>query len=197
MFTGLIAATGRLTALERGNRPRLHVRTDLVGKTRIGGSVAVNGICLTVVEESPGEWVFNVSAETLRSTNLGDLPIGSELNLELPLTPQSFLDGHLVSGHVDGTARVRTIQPHAESSTYAFTFAKREWRRFLIPKGSVTVDGISLTVNQVSSSFFTVEIIPHTVAVTNLKHLRIGQRVNIELDLTGKYLYNFYLESKQ
>ncbi len=122
--------------------------------------------------------------------NLGDLNRGEYVNIELPLTLQDFLGGHLVSGHIDGTARVRAITSDSGSVKYSFTFRDREWKKFLVHKGSITINGISLTLSEVKDSFFSVQIIPHSLDRTNLKYMKIGERVNIELDLIGKYLYN-------
>ena len=117
--------------------------------------------------------------------------MASAFNIELPVTPSGFLGGHLVSGHIDGTVRLRSVNKSAGNSRFTFTFIEREWRKFIIERGSVALNGVSLTVAEVSASWFAVEIIPQTMATTNLARLRVGERVNIELDLIGKYLYNF------
>jgi riboflavin synthase len=192
MFTGLISTTASLVSLEKKNPPLLTIRAKLDKPMAIGASVAVDGICLTLIEKKGVLLCFNLAAPTLRLSNLGDLPSGSALNIELPVTPTDFLGGHLVSGHIDGTVRVRAVNKGGQSSRFTFSFREREWRKFLVERGSVALDGVSLTVAEVSESWFAVEIIPHTLASTNLRLLRVGQRVNIELDLIGKYLYNFY-----
>jgi len=191
MFTGLIAATAALVKLEKKNRPVLTIRTALDKPLAVGDSLAVNGVCLTLIEKNSGLLRFNLAAPTLRLANLGDLPAGAVLNIEFPVTANGFLGGHLVSGHIDGTVRVRTINKGDQNSRFIFSFREREWRKLLIVRGSVALDGISLTIAEVSDSWFAVEVIPHTLASTNLRLLRVGQRVNIELDLIGKYLYNF------
>ncbi len=112
------------------------------------------------------------------------------------MTPNGFLGGHLVSGHIDGTARLRSINKSAGNSRFSFTFKEREWRKFIIARGSVAINGVSLTVAEVSASWFAVEIIPQTLATTNLRFLRVGERVNIELDQIGKYLYSFSQSNK-
>ncbi len=196
MFTGLILKTARLVSLDRSSRPRLTIDLDLERKLAIGDSLAVNGVCLTLIEQKQTRLSFNIAATTLRLSNLADLTPGSALNVELPLTVNDFLGGHWVSGHIDGTARVRAINRGDQNSRLVFSFREREWRKFLIDRGSVTLNGVSLTISEISASWFAVEIIPHTLASTNLQFLRIGQRVNIELDLIGKYLYNFYQTKK-
>jgi riboflavin synthase len=184
---------GKLVSLQKKSVPTLTVACDLAGKVNIGDSLAVNGACLTVVEIKNNSYTFNLSRETLRLANFGDLSSGSILNLELPLTLQDFLSGHLVSGHLDGIVRVRAINKSSESTVFSFTYLDREWRKFLVHKGSVTLNGVSLTITDVRSSDFSVAVIPHTLRATNLKYLKTGERVNIELDLIGKYLYNISL----
>jgi riboflavin synthase len=196
MFTGLISSTASMVSLEKKNRPVLTIRAKLDQPLTIGASLAVNGVCLTVVEVKQKLYSFNISAETLRISNLGDLPAGAAVNVELPLTLQDFVGGHLVSGHIDGTVRVRAMNKGDQSSRLLFSFSEREWKKFLILRGSVALNGVSLTVSEISNSWFAVEIIPHTLASTNLQFLRIGQRVNVELDLIGKYLYSFYQTKK-
>lgn len=191
MFTGLIATTATLVALEKKNRPVLTVRTRLDKPVAVGDSVAVDGVCLTVIERKKDLLRFNLAAPTLKLSNLQDRPVGSALNIELPLTLNDYLGGHLVSGHIDGTVRLRSINKSDGNSRFTFTFREREWRKFIITRGSVALNGVSLTVAEVSASWFAVEIIPQTLATTNLKLLRVGERVNIELDQIGKYLYSF------
>ena len=191
MFTGLIATTAALVKLEKKNPPVLTVRAVLDRPLAVGDSLAVNGVCLTLVEQKKDLLRFNLAAPTLRLSNLGDLPVGSPLNVELPLTLNDFLGGHLVSGHIDGTVRVRAVSKGRQSSRLLFSFQDREWKKFLILRGSVALNGVSLTVSEVKDTSFAVEAIPQTLATTNLARLRVGERVNIELDLIGKYLFNF------
>ncbi len=194
MFTGIVTKIGKLVSLEKKSRITLTVETgpELPAKLKIGDSVAVNGACLTIVafDGGRGRCKFNLSSETLKLSNFGDLPKGSYVNLELPLTLQDFLGGHLVSGHLDGVARIKGIRKRGDSTTFSFTFQEPQWRKFLVHKGSVSLNGVSLTISQVKQTFFSVEVIPHTVDTTNLKYSKIGERVNLELDLIGKYLYN-------
>lgn len=190
MFTGIVLKTGKLVSLEKKNPITLTVETGTLENVKIGDSVAVNGSCLTVVAMNQNQCQFNLSSETLKLSNLGDLVKGSYLNLELPLTMNDFLGGHLVSGHLDGVVRLKSIHKRGDSATYSFSYRDRQWRKFLVYKGSVTLNGISLTLSDVRESFFSVEVIPHTLEATNLKYLKIGERVNLELDLLAKYLYN-------
>ena len=191
MFTGLIAVTATLVKLEKKNPPVLTIRAALDKPLAVGDSLAVNGVCLTLIEKKSDLLRFNLAAPTLRLTNLGDLPTGSLLNIEFPLAANGLLGGHMVSGHIDGTVRVRAVNKGRQNSRLLFSFQDREWKKFLILRGSVALNGVSLTVSEISASWFAVEIIAQTLATTNLAKLRVGERVNIELDLIGKYLYNF------
>ena len=195
MFTGLILTTAALVALDKTNRPVLTIRARLDKPVAVGDSVAVDGVCLTVIERKKDLLRFNLAAPTLKLSNLQDRPVGSALNIELPLTLNDYLGGHMVSGHIDGTARLRSVNKSDGNSRFTFTFREREWRKFIVARGSVALNGVSLTVAEVSASWFAVEIIPQTLATTNLKLLRVGERVNIELDLIGKYLFNFQKHS--
>jgi riboflavin synthase len=191
MFTGLISTTAALVALEKKNRPVLTVRVALDKPLAVGDSVAVDGVCLTLIEQKKDLLRFNLAAPTLKLANLQDRPVGSKLNIELPLTLNDPVGGHLVSGHIDGTVRLRSLRKGDPSSRLAFTFSDRQWRKFIVERGSVALNGVSLTVAEVSASWFAVEIIPQTLAATNFGLLRVGERVNIELDQIGKYLFNF------
>lgn len=190
MFTGIILKMGKLVSLEKKNPITLTVETGPLEDVKIGDSVAVNGACLTVVAMQGSRCRFNLSNETLTLSNFGDLTRGAYVNLELPLTIKDFLGGHLVSGHLDGAARVKSIRKRGDSITFSFAFHDREWRKFLVHKGSVALNGISLTLTEVGDSFFSVEVIPHTMDTTNLQYVKVGERLNLELDLIGKYLYN-------
>lgn len=190
MFTGIILKMGKLVSLDKKDPITLTVETGLLEHVKIGDSVAINGACLTAVAIDGYKCQFHLSNETLKLSNFSDLTRGSYVNLELPLTMQDFLGGHLVSGHLDGMVRVKSRQKRPGSWTFSFTYQDREWRKFLVHKGSVTLNGISLTLSEVRESFFSVEVIPHTLETTNLKYTKIGDRMNLELDLIGKYLYN-------
>jgi len=193
MFTGIVLKIGKLLTLEKKSQITLTVETGLMDeRVKLGDSVAVNGACLTVTQFQSGGTIcqFNLSRETLKLSNFSDLVKGSYLNLELPLTLNDFLGGHLVSGHLDGTVRLKSVRSRPDGTMYSFTYQNSEWRKFLIYKGSVTLNGISLTLSEVKQTYFSVEVIPHTLETTNLKYAKIGERVNLELDLIGKYLYN-------
>ncbi len=190
MFTGLISGTGEFISLEKSGDPVLTLRTEFEREVVYGDSVAVNGSCLTVVNIRGDKFSFNVSRETLGRTNMGDQMKGDMLNIELPLTLNDLVSGHLVSGHIDGVARVRSVKKTKGSISFVFTYTDSKWRKYIIEKGSVAVNGVSLTVNDIQSSTFSVEILPFTFDKTNLRTMTIGKRVNIELDLVGKYLYN-------
>jgi riboflavin synthase len=193
MFTGIILKMGKLISLEKKNPITLTIETGSLKNIKIGDSVAVNGACLTVIAFDNSRCQFHLSEESLKLSNFSDLIRGSYVNLELPLTLQDFLGGHLVSGHLDGVVRVKSIQKHSSSTSFSFTYQNREWKKFLIHKGSVALNGISLTLSEVKGSYFSTEVIPHTLNSTTLKYTKIGERVNLELDLMGKYLYNLKL----
>ncbi len=189
MFTGLIEDLGEVYRWQvRKSAGRLTLRTALTLKEiRVGSSIAVNGTCLTVVEKSRGRITVDVSPETLRRTNLNKIEAGDPVNLERPLRLMDRLGGHLVTGHVDGVAVTEDIKKRGEFTFFLFRVSAPMYR-LLVPKGSVAVDGISLTVNECKKRCFSVAIIPFTSRHTNLHHRRVGDRVNIETDLIGKYL---------
>jgi riboflavin synthase len=181
---------GKMVSLGKKNPLTLTIETGPLENVKTGDSVAVNGACLTVVALMGSRSQFNLSRETLMLSTFGDLTRGAYVNLELPLTMKDFLGGHLVSGHLDGAARVKSIRKQGDSVTFSFTYREREWKKFLVHKGSVAINGISLTLTDVGESHFSVEVIPHSLETTNLQYIKIGERVNLELDLMGKYLYN-------
>ncbi len=189
MFTGLIEDTGRVTALLRqGEAAFLTVETTLpTGEIAIGDSVAVNGACLTVTGRSGQSLTFDVSPESLSRTTTGTLGSGKPVNLERALRLGDRLGGHIVSGHVDCVGQLSRSDTRSGNHQLQFTLPPDQ-SRYLVEKGSVTIDGISLTVNMVSRESFTVNIIPHTFGTTTLKQLKIGDRVNIETDIIGKYV---------
>ena len=189
MFTGLIEDLGEVYRWQvRKRAGRLTLRTALpLKEIRVGSSLAVNGICLTVVEKSRGRITVDVSPETLQRTNLNKIEAGDPVNLERPLRLMDRLGGHLVTGHVDGVAVTEDIKKRGEFTFFLFRVSAPMYR-LLVPKGSVAVDGISLTVNECRKRCFSVAIIPFTLRHTNLHRLRVGDRVNIETDLIGKYL---------
>jgi len=189
MFTGLIEDVGRLVKLERrGTSALLAVSTAIPADGfSLGDSVAVNGVCLTVVNIQGGNLAFDVSPETLDKSSLGGLTTGAKVNLERALRLSDRLGGHIVTGHIDCLATISGRRE--ESGNIIFNFSlSREQLRFIVPKGSVAIDGISLTVNSVSADSFSVNIIPHTAAMTTLHQRHPGDRVNIETDIIGKYV---------
>lgn len=189
MFTGLIEDVGKVAAIGRiGDGARLQVSTGLLlDEIRLGDSVAVNGVCLTVVKKSAGTLFFDVSPESMDRTTFKLLRPGSSVNLERALRVGDRLGGHLVSGHVDCVALVRDRREVSGNHLFSFQLPAHH-ARSLIEKGSVAVDGISLTVNTVSDDGFSVNIIPHTAECTTLRHRKAGDEVNIETDVIGKYV---------
>lgn len=199
MFTGLVEALGRVGAVETagsGRRLRVVVPDEPAWRLELGESVAVSGVCLTVVEAGPGRLAFDLAEETLRVTTLGELGAGDPVNLERPLRFDGRLGGHLVLGHVDGIGRVTGIRPEGDG-VWLEVEVPRGLRPLLIPKGSVTVDGVSLTVAGLEESVFAVALIPHTLAVTTLGRRRAGDPVNLEMDVIGKYVRGFMQEWEQ
>ncbi len=188
MFTGLIEAVGVLesfTETDTGRRFRL-LATALAADLALGESLAVNGCCLTVVGTADGSVGFDLLAETLDRTNLGTLETGSRLNLERALAANARLGGHFVQGHVDTTVRLLEIQ--SRNSDLGLTFElPPEFARMVIPKGSIALNGVSLTISDLADDRLTVWIIPHTRSHTNLGDLRVGDRVNVEYDVLAKY----------
>ena len=189
MFTGIVEEAGEVERIRAGQRStELTVRTRKIGRSlRVGNSVAVNGACLTVVAARLGVLKFDVLNETLRRTNLEAAQRGSLVNLERPLRADARLDGHFVLGHVDARGKVRRVE--REGKDYVLDVeAPRSVMRYIVEKGSVAVDGISLTVADVSRNWFRIWIIPHTREVTNLRQCRAGDHVNLEADILGKYV---------
>jgi riboflavin synthase len=179
----------RLVPLREAVELTVECKQSLEGM-QLGDSIAVDGICLTVTAFDSESFTALASAETLRRTSLGDKKVGDFVNLECPLTLAKKLSGHLVQGHVDGTATVDSVTPEGESQMWKFTLDP-ELAKYLVPKGSVAVDGISLTVVEAKPRYFTVAIIPKTLAVTTLQFRKPGDKVNIEVDLIGKYVYRY------
>ena len=188
MFTGLVEEVGRVASLEAGDMFRLSISASrLLEGTRIGDSVSVNGVCLTVNEVDGETLVFQAMPETLRRTSLGDLVEGSPVNLERAMSLNRRFGGHIVQGHVDGVGEVLDVRPEGDAGIWEFG-APEEVLRYTVEKGSVCVDGISLTVVSVRENSFTVSILPQTLAHTNLEELEAGDRVNLEADVIGKYV---------
>ncbi len=191
MFTGIVTDIGEIVTVTPGGQAgdrRFVVRTRHDMKpVAIGASIACSGCCLTVVDKG-GDWfAVEVSAESLTKTHLGDWVVGSRLNLELSLKVGDELGGHLVYGHVDGVGKVASMTPEGGSVRFVFE-APGELARFVAAKGSIAIDGISLTVNEVAGNRFGVNVISHTQAVTTLGQAKIGQRVNLEVDMLARYV---------
>lgn len=192
MFTGIVEEQGvvrELRLLPESAQLTLEGKRVLEG-THIGDSIAVNGVCLTVVRQGDREFTVDVMSETLQKTNLAELKRGSRVNLERALQLQTRLGGHLVSGHVDGVGHIRRITPWGIAHVYEIS-SPPALLHYILPKGSIAMDGISLTVIDVAADYFTVSLIPHTAQETTLGWKGIGASVNLETDLIGKYVARF------
>ena len=189
MFTGLTNDLGKVRALteaEGGLRLEIETAYDL-GQIDLGASLACSGPCLTVARKGDGWLGFDVSAETLKKTNISDWQPGDRVNLEKPLRVGDELGGHIVAGHVDGTGQILACADQGESKKLTVGLAA-ELMAFVSTKGSITVNGVSLTVNEVGPDGFSANLVPHTIAVTSFQDAKPGQRVNIEVDLLARYL---------
>ncbi|HEY1689613.1 MAG TPA: riboflavin synthase [Solirubrobacteraceae bacterium] len=188
MFTGLIEDVGRVSACEQdGGGIALAVETRLAGELGLGDSIAVNGVCLTATAVSEGGFEAHAMAETLRRTSLAGIVVGTRVNLELPLRIGDRLGGHLVQGHVDGTGEVTELRDEGGSRTLTIALDP-EMTALLAPKGSVTLDGVSLTVSALEAARFSVSLIPETLTRTTLGELTSGETVNVELDVLAKHI---------
>lgn len=195
MFTGIIQYLGVVVGY-RQNRQVIILRApDLPGPLKPGESLAVNGVCLSVESHEKDNLTFHLSRETLDLTNLGELRPGETVNLELPLTLQTFLSGHLLTGHVDAVGQVIRIQARGQGKRIAISFPEN-LSPYLVPKGSIAVNGVSLTIASLARDYFEVELIPLTLKKTNLAHLKPGNKVNLEGDIIGKYVYNYLSKRK-
>lgn len=193
MFTGIIEEIGHVKSLHRGARSfTLEVEASLVMQgTQVGDSIATNGVCLTVTSLTGHGFTADVMPETLQRTALGDLVAGSEVNLERALSLQSRLGGHIVSGHIDGTGRISQLRQD-DTALWVTVECDSRILRYIIEKGSITIQGISLTVARVNDRAFEVSLIPHTQARTTLHNTRIGDRVNLENDVIAKYVEKLF-----
>ena len=190
MFTGIIAAIGKIEVVQaKGGDLRLQVSTQQLdlADVKLGDSVAINGVCLTVVDISGATLSFDVSRESLDRTSLGAVQTGSEVNLEKALAVGDRLGGHFVSGHVDGLGTVISRQESARSVQFRFEVSTG-LERYIAEKGSICIDGTSLTVNNVADNWFEVNIIPHTMQETIMSNYQVGTKVNLEVDLIARYL---------
>ncbi len=188
MFTGLVEGTGRVVSLREGGMARIEVSAGPVAEgVEVGDSVSVNGACLTVNAADGERLVFNAMQETLRRTALGDLGEGDAVNLERAMTLEKRFGGHIVQGHVDGVGEVVSVASEGDAEIWEFS-APAGVLKYAVEKGSVCVDGISLTLVSIRESSFTVSILPQTKRATNLRGLAPGDRVNLEADIIGKYV---------
>jgi riboflavin synthase len=188
MFTGIITDIGTVRAVTKAGDTRFEIATSYdLASVDMGASIACNGCCLTVIEKGKDWFAIQASAETLSKTTLGSWEQGTRINLERALKIGDELGGHIVSGHVDGLGEVVSITPEGDSKRFRFR-VPNDLARFIAPKGSVAIDGTSLTVNEVEGNHFGVNIIPHTQAVTTWGSMTQGQRVNIEIDMLARYV---------
>ena len=189
MFTGIVEELGSVVAVEPlADAARLRIRGALVTSDAVhGASIAVNGVCLTVIETGDGEFTADVMAETLDRSSLGVLRAGSPVNLERPVTLQSRLGGHLVQGHVDGTGRILSRTPSEHWEIVRISLPD-DLGRYVVEKGSITVDGVSLTVVEADRDWFSVSLIPTTLELTTLGATSVGDPVNLEVDVVAKYV---------
>ncbi|HET6855431.1 MAG TPA: riboflavin synthase [Pyrinomonadaceae bacterium] len=189
MFTGIIEELGSVHSIEeRGDNARIVISAHVVTEgTNYGDSISVNGVCLTALDIHPDSFAADVSRETLLRSTLGSLKPGTPVNLERAVTPATRLGGHIVQGHVDARGEFTGVEDHGESWTIRIAYPS-EIARYLVFKGSVAVEGISLTIAGLTDEYFEVAIIPKTWEVTNLSHLKPGDGVNLEVDVIGKYV---------
>lgn len=197
MFTGIIETLGKVTNTQSNNGDvRLAISAEgFKGRTvAIGDSIAINGVCLTVVAYDSDQMVFefDVSVESINHSLIGNWQVGTQVNLEMALLPTTRLGGHLVSGHVDGLARMVELKEDARSWRMAFE-APDDLKKYIARKGSITINGVSLTVNSIQDKVFDINVIPHTFKVTTLGELQLGDQVHIEVDLLARYLERLLL----
>jgi riboflavin synthase len=198
MFTGIIQAVGKIETMEpRGGDVRIVIASGKLpmAEVNLGDSIAVNGVCLTVVEKTANSFTADVSNETLTRTTLKQLQAGSSTNLELALTPTTRLGGHIVSGHVDGEGEVLKRWSDGRSEKFLFQ-APDNLAKYIAEKGSICVDGISLTVNKVDGAQFELNIVPHTLQETTMSEFQPGRKVNLEVDIIARYLERLILGEK-
>jgi riboflavin synthase len=195
MFTGIISHRGLFRGYRHGKQEMFLTASSLFSKMKEGESLAVNGVCLSLVKKEKSLLYFNLSEETLKKSTLGLLHPSDNLNLELPLTLSQPLSGHLVTGHIDAVGKVLNIKTKRNGKRFSISFPS-QLKPFFIQKGSVALDGVSLTVADLSPPSFDVEIIPITLKNTNINDWKRGRAVNIECDIIGKYVYNYLVEQK-
>jgi riboflavin synthase len=188
MFTGIVAGLGEIVATDDGaSGRRIRIRSDILGACEIGASVAIDGVCLTVVARDQGVCDFDVSRETVVRSALGRKNVGERVNLETPLRAGDEFGGHIVQGHVDEVGTVASVTGE-EGGRRLRIRVRPESTRYVVEKGSVTLDGVSLTVTDVDDASFEVALIPHTLAVTTLGEVTVGRELNVEVDVIAKYV---------
>ncbi len=195
MFTGIIIHLGYFKEYSLGKKVLSIEAPTIAPKLETGESLAINGVCLSLIKKEKTTLSFNISEETYRHTNLGSLRIKDMLNLELPVTLSTLLSGHLVTGHVDTTGKILKIVSSGKGKRFTFSFPEK-LRPFLVPKGSVCINGISLTIADISTLSFDIELIPITLINSNFGVLKRGSSVNIESDIIGKYVYNWQVKKR-
>ena len=196
MFNGIINHTGRFKGYRRGKFEIAVDAPSISSRIEIGESVSVNGVCLSLVRKEKDTLFFNLAQETIQKTNLGLLRQGQKINLELPLTLSSLLSGHLITGHIDSPGKVLKITDVKPGKRLTISFPS-ELKKYLIRKGSIAINGISLTIASLTPTSLDVELIPITLKNSNMSELRRGDLVNLECDIIGKYVYNWASEGKQ
>jgi len=196
MFSGIVKARQKVLAVSNNNSIlRVDIVTPSKWKLSIGESISVNGICSTLVSKTKARMSFDYMRETLKVTNIGLIKVQDELNLEKGLRLNEVLDGHMVSGHVDGVGTVKSIHTKGDSKVVSI-IAPKNILKLLVLKGSIAINGVSLTISKVSQTYFEVSLIPHTLKVTNLHKLKPGDKVNVEIDMIAKYLYKYAKKTK-
>ena len=189
MFTGIVEELGMVRSMEHHQAgARLVVENRIASRLSQGGSIAVNGVCLTAIHPDGQSFAADLAPETLRASNLGDLKAGSKVNLELPVTPSTLLSGHIMQGHVDGTGELLSLEALGNENWWLRVRVPAELDRYIVYKGSLAIDGISLTVAAIADRVASVTIIPHTYSNTTLSHHQPGDRLNLECDVLAKYV---------
>ncbi|MCX7909029.1 MAG: riboflavin synthase [Ignavibacteria bacterium] len=198
MFTGIIEEVGKIVQIKKfGNSISLRVFSEIVTKDlKIGDSISVNGVCLTVVDHNGNFFEVDAVEETITRTNLGKLNTGSFVNLERARKFSDRIDGHIVQGHIDTTGKIVRIVEFTRSKVFYFSYPQ-EYRHYLVPKGSIAIDGISLTIAELNENTFSVSVIPFTLQNTNLRNRVVGELVNLEFDIIGKYVINYLNANKR
>ena len=196
MFTGIINHMGLFKGYRKGKQEMALEAATLSSRIEIGESLSVNGVCLSLIKKEKNILFFNLAQETIERTNLGSLRPGVKLNLELPLTLSSPLSGHLITGHIDSRGKVVKIVQRQTGKRVTVSFPT-ELRKYFIPKGSVALNGVSLTIGDLGTSSFDVELIPITLENSNLGESKRGDDINIECDMIGKYVYNLISQGKR